>query len=351
MIRVLIVDDSATCRLLLATMLATDPEIAVVGEARDGIEAVELTKLLRPDVVTMDVRMPRMEGFEATRQIMIEAPTPIVIVSSAVDPTDVAVSMQALRAGALTILAKPSGPTTSVYEEERHAFTSTLKALSAVKVVRQRAETRSSPSSPAVVQEFPRDLRIVAIAASTGGPAALRGLLEFLPANFPAPILIVQHLAASFLAGFAEWLDTLVPMRVKLAQHDEVLEAGTVYIGAEDRHLEVGPTLRLQTTFSDAVGGFRPSASVMFESVARAYGPSVLAVILTGMGRDGVDGLRVVKAHGGTILAQNAETSVVFGMPGAAVEAGLADSVMPLRGIALRLKQWANREEARCRAY
>jgi two-component system chemotaxis response regulator CheB len=337
MIRVLVAEDSATVRELLVQILCGDPEMEVIGEAKNGVEAVAMTKRLRPDVVTMDIRMPLLDGFEATKQIMVEVPTPIVIVSASVEPRDVEVSMHALRVGALAAIGKPEGPASGDFAEAARRFLNTVKAMAQVRVVRRWGDRKAPPPPAAVRPELSRRARLVAIAASTGGPAALAQVLSQLPGDFPAPVLVVQHISLGFLAGFASWLNTHVSLRVKVAESGEPPAAHTIYLPPDDRHL--GLAARNVLLLSDAapVGGFRPSASFLFESTARAYGAATLAVVLTGMGQDGLDGLRVVHQAGGQVLAQDEETSVVFGMPGAAVRAGLADAVVPIKEIAPRI--------------
>jgi two-component system chemotaxis response regulator CheB len=342
MIRTLVAEDSLTTRELLVSVLRSDPDVEVVGDAKDGLEAVELTQRLRPHVVTMDVRMPRMDGFEATRRIMVEAPTPIVIVSGSVDVREVEVSLHALRAGALTVLKKPAGPESPEFEEQARRFVDTVKAMSQVKVVRRWARPLARERVPSPLARNGARARVVAIGASTGGPAALSRLLSDLPGDFPVPVLVVQHIAKGFMEGLAGWLNSAGALRVKIAEHGEPLQPRTVYLAPDDRHLGVAADRgSLVVSKADPVGGFRPSATFLFESIARAFGTSATAVILTGMGQDGVAGLRVVREEGGRILAQDEETSVVFGMPGAAIAAGVVESIHPLGSLALRLQELA----------
>jgi two-component system chemotaxis response regulator CheB len=331
-IRVLVVDDSPTSRALLVAILRADEEIEVVGQAADGVEAVEMVKRLRPDIVTMDVQMPRLDGFAATKRIMVEAPTPILITTS-VDPRVLSVSLEAVRMGALAVHAKPGDPRSATFDEEARELVRQVKAMSQVKVVRhyERASepVPAPPPLPAVaLHDLPAE--IVAIAASTGGPAAIHRILTTLPADFPLPILVVQHISRGFIAGFAGWLDKASPLRVKSAQDGEALRAGTVYVAVDDYHLALSPSRRIHLSAAPAVGGFRPSGTVLFESVATAFGSRAVAVILTGMGRDGVDGLRAIRRAGGRTVAESEATAVVYGMPGAAVTAGLADFILPL---------------------
>jgi len=352
MIRVLVVDDSATARALLVSLLTAEPDISVVGEATTGRDAVDLASRLAPDLITMDIHMPVMDGLEATMQIMIQSPRPIIIVSSAVQ-SDVELSLEAMRAGALMVMAKPQGPASPGFANERRQFVSMVRAMSQVKVVRRHGNvspfTMNTPiAHPAAVLPGrvrgalgTTPIRLVAIGASTGGPAALRTILADLPRDFSVPILIVQHIARGFSAGLADWLSHDTPLRVKLAELGEPAAAGTVYIAPDDRHLgcqlDDRGEMRVILDGSAAVGAFRPSASFLFRSTGDSLGVGVLAVILTGMGDDGVSGLRVLKARGGRVLAQDEATSVIYGMPREAVRAGVVDTTLPLTAIARRL--------------
>jgi two-component system chemotaxis response regulator CheB len=335
MIRVLVAEDSATTRELLVQLLKSDPELQVIGEAKNGEEAVVMTKRLHPDVVTMDIRMPLLDGFEATKQIMVEAPTPIVIVSASVDVREVEVSINALRVGALTVIAKPEGPGAPDFAERSREFLATVKSMSQVKVVRHWPTRQIRLPLPRSGQAHQRP-RVMAIAASTGGPAALSHVLSELPGNFPVPVLVVQHIAPGFLAGFASWLNTNVSLKVKIAEHGGPADPRTIYLPPDDRHLGFHDGA-LSVSNAPPVAGFRPSASYLFETTARTFGAATLAVVLTGMGQDGVDGLRVVRAAGGQVIAQDEASSVVYGMPGAAARAGVVDLVLPLDDIAARI--------------
>jgi two-component system chemotaxis response regulator CheB len=346
MTKVLVAEDSATIRELLIEILRSGAGMEVVGEAKNGMEAVEMTKDLRPDVITMDIRMPVMDGFEATKQIMVEAPTPIVIVSASVDVKEVEISMQALRVGALSVLPKPAGPGASDFEEARRRFVDTIKAMSQVKVVRRWPETpsRATPSIESRVA-LRRPARIVAMAASTGGPAALCQILAELPGDFPVPIVVVQHIAEGFVAGFASWLNTSVSIRVKVAEQGEPLLPHTVYVAPDNRHLGMRSGGAVLISSDAPVDGFRPSASFLFNSTARVFGSSALAVVLTGMGWDGLEGVRAIRSAGGQIVVQDKESSVVFGMPGVVAAAGLSDSMVPLSAIAARLTRSVTHEK------
>jgi two-component system chemotaxis response regulator CheB len=335
-IRVVIAEDSPTVRELLVQILETDPGIRVVGQAKDGAEAVELAVRLRPDLVTMDVHMPVMDGFAATQEIMVRAPTPILIVSSSVSGRDVELSLNALRAGALMVVAKPDNPRTAGFDARRQELLAMAKAMAQVKVVR-RWETRPGTTSRGRLAARGARIRLVAVAASTGGPAALQRLLAALPADFNAPILVVQHIASGFVGGLAEWLSGGCDLRIKVAGAGELLRKRTVLLAPDDRQLGVDRDGRAVVADAPAVNGFRPSGSYLFDSAAGVYGASLAAVILTGMGSDGVEGLRAVKSAGGWVFAQDEASSVVYGMPREAVAAGLADAVLPVEEIAARL--------------
>jgi two-component system, chemotaxis family, protein-glutamate methylesterase/glutaminase len=351
MIRTLLAEDSPTARVLLTELLQADPEFCVVAIAKDGSEAVAMTKQLLPDVIVMDLHMPEMNGLDATKQIMVDTPTPIIIVTATGDAREVGVSMNALRAGALTVLSKPLGPLCQEYEETARQFRTTVRAMSQVKVVRRWASSNASERPPRAVpaEGAAGTPRILAVGASTGGPAALYRILSELPGNFPLPILVVQHIAHGFVEGFAAWLDTGTPLDVRVARHGEALAPRTVYLARDDNHLGLLDRSTVAVSSAPSIGGFRPSASFLFESVGRLYGRGVVAVVLTGMGQDGLDGLRVVRETGGRIIAQDEESSVVFGMPGAAVEAGLADLTLPLSAIAFRLRQMVGEAETTLR--
>lgn len=333
MIRVVIAEDCLTVRELLVEILERDPEICVVGQAKNGAEAVTLAARLRPDLVTMDVHMPLMDGFEATKRIMLEAPVPIVIVSSSLSREDVNHSFDALRAGALTVLAKPDHPESALFEGRRDEFVAMVKAMSQVKVVRRWGHRVPAAAPPHAAHPASAKSRLVAIAASTGGPAALQRIVAGLPRDFPVPILVVQHIAAGFIGGLADWLGASCNLCVKVAEPREPLLPHHVYLAPDDRHLGVS---RDRVVIADAppINGFRPSGSYLFAAASQAYAAGLTAVILTGMGNDGVEGLKTVRAANGKIIAQDEATSVVYGMPREAVTAGLADFVLPLDDIA-----------------
>lgn len=327
MIRVLVAEGYLADRDRLSALLHADPEISIVGTTGRLVEVVELARRLKPSVIALG--MPATGGFELTKEIMIEAPTPIVILSDESDARQVELSILALRAGALAVVQRPWAGESQNSEATGRRLIATLKSMSQVKVVRRWRDrapaARRLPSAPpgAVMP------RAIAIAASTGGPAALQQLLAELPADFHVPILIVQHIANGFVPGLVDWLNSLCSLKVKLAAPGEMLEPHMIYVGPADNHLGVSGRSRILLSQEEPIGGFRPSATFLFESVAKAFGAASLHIVLTGMGQDGVAGLRVAHALGGRVLAQDEASSVVFGMPGAAAEAGVVHELMP----------------------
>jgi two-component system chemotaxis response regulator CheB len=335
-IRTLVADGSVTERARLIALLRSDPEIEVVGEASRGAETVAMTKRLRPTVIAMGAQLPQDGGFEATKEIMIEMPTPIVIISDETDARQVEVSILALRAGALAVVSRPPAANGSKPDLADQRLVSTVKAMSQVKVVRRwRTRPETPPQRPVAASDVPA--RVIAMAASTGGPAALERILSELPPDFRPPILIVQHIASGFIDGLVNWLNAVSSLKVKVAANGESLLPHTVYVAPDGNHLGVSSRSKVLLSQAEPIGGFRPSATFLFESVAKAFGGSAVHVILTGMGEDGVAGLEVAHKLKGTVLAQDEASSVVSGMPNAAINARVVDRVVPLTSIAHEL--------------
>lgn len=329
-IRVLVAEDSETARALLVSILRGHPAIDVIAEARNGEEAVRLTADHRPDLVTMDFRMPGMDGFEATRRIMAETPTPVLIVTASENPAEVEKAMRTLRIGAVGVIPKPTGPGQPGFETISREIVESIRALAGVRVVRRRE------FAPVVALTARGAARIVAVVASTGGPAALHRVFADLPPDFPAPILVVQHISPGFVGGLATWLDSVSPLPVRVAEDGEPLGRG-VCLAGDGAHLGVRGTVAIELSVEPAIDGFRPSGTHLLRSVASAFGKSAVSVLLTGMGRDGVAGARDLRAAGGRVLAQDEATSVVYGIPAEAVREGLPDAVLPLEEIGARL--------------
>lgn len=336
--RVLVVDDSATVRDKLCSVLAGDPNVELVGAAGDGREAIDLCRATRPDVVTMDMMLPVMSGLAATEYIMAHCPTPILVVSSSFNRGELFKMYDALAAGAVDVLEKPTGSEPEGVWESR--FLSTLKIVSRIKVITHpRARLRAyhphaapmSRPSEVAVDAMTRPLQVLAVGASTGGPSAVVDLFRSLPADFTVPILLVLHINALFGTAFADWLDAQTPRRAAFVRDGEPVAgiAGRIVMAPPDRHMLVkGGRLYL----NDGPERFscRPSVDVLFESVAQEYGPTAAACLLTGMGRDGASGLLAIREAGGMTIAQDEATSVVYGMPREAVQIGAARRVLPL---------------------
>jgi len=336
-IRVLVVEDSLTVRKRLVEVLADDPELEVIGEAEDGKAAIELCQRLRPDVVTLDMMLPVMTGLAATEFIMAYCPTPILIVSASTNRGELFRTYEALAAGAVDVVEKPSA--TDLDDGWARTLVSTVKLVSRIKVISHPRGRLSGLRRPASRSKPSCSCRALAIGASTGGPAALVEILKEMPPDYSVPILLVIHIAPAFAAGFAEWLDSQSPLRVRYAQEGEPLPStgkGGVIMAVPDRHLVVRHG-RLWLTGDPERHSCRPSVDVLFESVARELGGQAAGCLLTGMGRDGAEGLLAIRQAGGTTLAQDEATSVVFGMPREAMRLGAAARVLPLDQIASAL--------------
>ncbi len=345
MIRVLIVEDSPTVSLLLKSILDSDPEISVIATAKDGEEGLRKTLSLNPDLVTMDIHMPGMDGYETTRRIMAQAPKPIVIVTGSINQRDVKSSFQALEAGALAVIEKPSGPGDIHFKEVANEFVRTVKLMADVKVVGRRTTARVQRASVPVVKPGGQ-IELIAIGASTGGPAALFTVLSGLPMNFPLPILIVQHISVGFDAGLTEWLSLATHRNVVLGQNNSPLAPGQIVIAPQGKHMGVNEARRILLNSQTApIGSFRPSATYLFQSVAETFGPRAAGVILTGMGSDGAAGLAAFHQAGGFVIAQDEASCVVYGMPAAAVAAGAVDQILPLERIGVALTALLKMEE------
>jgi two-component system, chemotaxis family, protein-glutamate methylesterase/glutaminase len=337
-IRVVIVEDSATIRGRLQEILGSDPEVDLVGVAVNGKEGIELCDALRPDVVTMDMMLPLMSGLAATEYIMAHCPTPILIVSSSTNRGEIFKTYEALAAGAVDVLEKPSGSEPEGDWERR--LLSTMKLVSRIRVI-THPRGRLAPS-PRVQPVVPRPIRragqpnieVVAIGASTGGPGAIVQVLRAIPAGFDLPILLVLHIHELFAPAFAEWLDGQTAIPAAFARDGEQVRshAGRVVMAPADQHMIVRGG-RLILNADPMRHSCRPSVDTLFESVAREYGSSAAAAILTGMGRDGAAGLLDIRKAGGITIAQDEATSVVYGMPREAVALGAASQVLPLAEI------------------
>jgi two-component system chemotaxis response regulator CheB len=338
-IRVLVVDDSPVLRELLVQLLESDPQLSVVGTAVNGRQAVEAVQRLQPDVVTMDYHMPTLNGMEATRQIMQTRPVPIVIVSGSSGADETQAAFRLLEAGALAVVAKPRGPGDPAHDADAAHLVKTVKLMAEVKVVRRWAQREPvaapPPTAPALPPRVARgSARGIVIGASTGGPVVLKTILEHLPGRLPVPVLIVQHIAPGFIEGLAQWLGDATGVPVHVAADRQRPEAGHVYLAPEARQMKLAADGSIALVDIGPINGHCPSVSYLFDSAAAVWGAHTVAVLLTGMGRDGAEELKLLRAAGALTLAQDEESSAVHGMPGEAIRIGAATHVLAPRQIA-----------------
>ncbi len=334
MIRVLVVDDSKVMQDYIKFILSSDPEIEIVGVANNGEEALAAVLNLKPNVITMDIHMPKMDGLEASRRIMETQPTPIVIVTSSLSIYESAYAFHALEAGALTMVPRPPGSDDPNAEFLYRELITTVKLMSQVKVItrpkikepRQLAGIDSTPSQDV--------FKLIAIAGSTGAPLVLKDIMMGLPKSLPVPVIIVQHMAAGFIEGMAKWLNQATGFTTRVAVHGESLQSGVAYLAPDQFNMGVDNNAKVVLTDSDYEHGARQSASYLFRSVAQVFGKSAIAVLLSGMGKDGAVELKKLKDCGAVTIAQDEKSSVVWGMPGEAVIIGGACKVLPSSQIA-----------------
>lgn len=342
-ITVLVVEDSVVVAEFLRALLGADPAIRVVGMVRDGAAAIEAAHQLRPSIITMDVHMPQMDGFEATRRIMESCPTPIVIVSGTETPGAGDRQPLALAAGALAMVPLPAGLGHPDHAESARRLVEAVKLMSEVKVVRRwprAANGRAAAASPAAIPAAGRASggrpKVIAIGASTGGPLVLQTILAQLPIQLPAPVLIVQHMSPGFVTSFCEWLQQSTRFPVRVARDREQPQAGHAYVAPDGLHMGMRTDGHVFLSPAAPENGVRPAVSFLFRSLQPVAG-DVAALILTGMGRDGVDELKRLKDAGALTIAQDEPSSVVFGMPGQAVKADAVSHVMSPDSIAHKL--------------
>jgi len=334
-VRVLLAEDSPTARHHLAEMINESPGLRIIGEARDGAEVLAMAEELKPDVISMDIRMPRVDGLEATRQIMAHCPTPIVVVSALLD-ADIDLAFHALQAGALAVVEKPPSRHDPTFPDKQRHLVTTLAAMADVRVVRrwENAPGRNSLrqaseiGAPAIVKP-----ELIAVGASAGGPSALSTLLKGLPSDLAVPIVVVQHMPDEFIPGLARWLNDGSPVPVRVASDGLVLEPGVVHLSPGVAHLTVarrGQAFVANLVHDQGNYRYRPSVDVLFESVAQVCGQASIGILLTGMGDDGAAGMLAMRETGARTLAQDKTSCTVFGMPAAAIELGAAEQVVAL---------------------
>lgn len=334
-IKVLIVDDSPVSTTLLKLILEESPQISIIGCAKNGLEAVSMTQKLKPDLITMDIFMPKMDGVEATQRIMEQCPTPIIIITSrsqdAAAQKDI---FNAMQAGALSVMAKPTDVLGDNFSDLKQEMIHTILALSQVHVMRRRKVKVSTIETPSQLMNPPK-AQIIGLGSSTGGPEALYHILSALPAHFSLPIVITQHITKGFLQGLVQWLQSSSALAISIAEHQQPLLPGHVYFAADNFHLSIqkGETPIAILEDSLPFDHIKPSANIMFTALAKHYPHASIGGLLTGMGRDGAEGLLKMKEAGCVTFVQSEATSVIFGMPGSALAIDATKNIIDLEKI------------------
>ncbi len=335
-IRVLIADDSSIFVQSLNYLFSADPNIDVVGVAENGSQAVSMTAELRPDIITMDVHMPIMNGLDAIEQIMAHCPTPVLVLS---DDHSERMAFEALERGALDISEKPR---LMQNHQENKGFIDNLRFLAGVHVVRHIAGVSKRKVGLKRHHPVSADFHVIAVACSTGGPKALKLLLSELPAEFEACVLVVQHMSPGFSQGLADWLNELCALPVRIALDKEKVAPSQVLLAPDSHHMLVDRNHRIQLRDTPPLNGNKPSATLLFRSVGERFRRKSVGVVLTGMGSDGADGTKDIKANGGVTIAQDQKSSLVFGMPSAAIELGTVQHILNLEAIAVKMLSIVN---------
>ena len=346
--RVLVVDDSAFMRKVLETIFNADDQLQVVGHAKDGREAVAMAESLKPDVITMDINMPHVDGLQATAEIMTTNPRPIVVVSSE-SREGAASTLKSLELGAIEFVAKPSSGIDLDMQSVKEELLRKVRMAAKVRVVRTASRLASTVQNsgkglkpapppvsnrPAATSGLDQRFPVVVLAASTGGPATVMRLAPGFTRDFPAAVILVQHMPASFTTQYAAQLGEFTSIRVKEAEPNESLQPGTFYICPGGQHLRVTATGRIQLDgTSGRINGYLPNIDITMESVAAYAGAMSIGVVMTGMGNDSANGAKAIKSAGGLVLAQDEATSVIFGMPAEAIKIGAVDQVLGLDDI------------------
>jgi two-component system chemotaxis response regulator CheB len=331
MIKVLIVEDSPVMQQLLIHTINSDNDLKVVGTANNGREAIEAVKKFNPDVVAMDWHMPELDGKEATRIIMETNPKPIVIVTASIG-IDVLFSFSMIEAGALAIVKKPPCIDHPDYKKDAHELIQTLKLMSEVKLVKRMVRITSLKETDDTIKDKTSnskpDIQIIAIGASTGGPIVLQKILLGLPKNFSVPILIVQHISDGFTKGFVDWLNSTTSFPLHIASHGDIPKPGHGYVAPDNQHMGVDENHKIILSSSKPENGLRPSVAFLFRTIAQVYGSNAVGILLTGMGRDGAEELKLMKGRGAITFVQDKESSIVHGMPGEAIKLDAAMHIL-----------------------
>ncbi|MFC1562544.1 chemotaxis-specific protein-glutamate methyltransferase CheB [candidate division KSB1 bacterium] len=343
MIKVLIVDDSQLVRNVLTEILESDSGIKVIDTASNGLEALNKAAELKPDIITMDIEMPVMDGIEATRRITDEYSIPILVITDPEIKRKREVPFHAIKAGAVNVLEKPAAPTEEKFKKRASQIIREVKIVSSIKVLK-RNKAKSGKSKPAKLQlDKSNNTEVIAIGSSIGGPKGLLAIFEKLPDNFSVPILVVQHIGKDFMEGLARWISLSTRLSVVIAKSGEKIKPGFIYFAPGGYHMRINSGGEISIFNGKPVNSCKPSIDVLFASVAESYNKKALGILLTGMGEDGAKGLLNIKKTGGRTIAQNEETSLVFGMPAKAIECGAVNEVHPLQDIITMIKNTGTR--------
>lgn len=337
-IRVLVVDDSVLAREVIVRILESDPQIKVAGIAVNGKDAVKLTSKLKPDLITMDIKMPVMDGLEAIKRIMALDPTPIIVITGIDLKGGTKIVFEAVSAGALDVMQKPSAKMWLEFPEAGKVFIDKVKILSEIKTITHLAGktyVKKEAEQVFVPINEKTNFSLIAIAASTGGPSAVLRVLKEFPPDLPAGIIVVQHIADGFVPGFVDWLNGNCAIAVREAREGDELAAGVALVAPACFNIKVTKNFRVTLDSSQSVSAIMPSADILFSSVAETFKSNAIGIILTGMGSDGSTGMKLIKHFGGKTIAQDEESCIVFGMPKEAIKNGSVDKVLSLDKIAL----------------
>ncbi|MCT4621940.1 MAG: chemotaxis-specific protein-glutamate methyltransferase CheB [Marinisporobacter sp.] len=337
MIKVLIVDDSPTVQELIKYILNEDKEINVIGVANNGEEAIRFVEKNKPDIITMDISMPIMDGFEATRRIMETNPVPIIVISGLFNADEMDRTFQAVESGAVSVIEKPVGIYHADFDEISKNIIEKVKLMSEVKVIKRKRNYKNRKLNLTRTRKLGEGLskiKIVVIGVSTGGPSVLQTIFSKLPSNIKIPILVVQHIAPGFLNGLVEWLSKSTAYPIHIASQGETALPGHIYFAPDGFHMEIRRNGKIFLNKNDKKNGVRPSVSYLFKSVAKDYGKNAMAILLTGMGKDGAEELKLLKDEGAMTVVQDQGSSVVYGMPGEAVKLNAATYILSPEKIA-----------------
>jgi len=337
MIKILIVDDSDTEIAILKSMFNKEKDMEVIACAKNGKEAIEMSLKCKPDLIAMDICMPVLGGIEAIRVILSKQPIPIVVISSNLDDTTLNTTYEALEAGALSVLEKPINIHSEKFKKDKKNIIDTIRSMSEIKVIQRRTFGLKKSNLPLISTHHQKKYELIGIGTSVGGPQALKVILSRLTENFPIPIVIVQHMTPGFISGYAKWLDKYTSLKIKEAENNEILKSSFVYLAPDHFYLEIVRdgifNYKVKLVKRHLLSGFCPSVDHLLQSITNAVGENSIGILLTGMGSDGAKGLLEIKNKKGLTLIQDADSSVVFGMPKVALSMNAVDKIIKLENI------------------